>query len=169
MDTTSASGSGPQSWLDWLDDSRLGWAMRSELWLYPIVEVVHIIGFVVLVGSVFMFDLRVLGLSKDIPVTALARHLLRWSVAALVLIVPAGLMMFTAHPHDFATNNIFILKLCLIATAGINAALFHVGVYRSVARWNTDIAAPAIAKVQAVLSMGLWVTVVLCGRLLAYT
>lgn len=170
MDTLSSrAGTGPQSWLDWLDDSRLGWAMRSELWLYPIVEVVHIIGFVVLVGSVFMFDLRVLGLSKDIPVTALARHLLRWSVAALVLIVPAGLMMFTAHPHDFATNNIFILKLCLIATAGINAALFHVGVYRSVARWNTDIAAPAMAKVQAVLSMGLWVTVVLCGRLLAYT
>jgi hypothetical protein len=170
MDTLSGrAGTGPQSWLDWLDDSRLGWAMRSELWLYPIVEVVHIIGFVVLVGSVFMFDLRVLGLSKDIPVTALARHLLRWSVAALVLIVPAGLMMFTAHPHDFATNNIFILKLCLIATAGLNAALFHVGVYRSVARWNTDIAAPAMAKVQAVLSMGLWVTVVLCGRLLAYT
>lgn len=169
MDTTSASGSGPQSWLDWLDDSRLGWAMRGELWLYPIVEVVHIIGFVVLVGSVVMFDLRVLGLSKDIAVTALARHLLRWSVAALVLIVPAGLMMFTAHPHDFATNNIFILKLCLIATAGLNAALFHVGVYRSVSQWNTGVAAPAIAKVQAVLSMGLWVTVVLCGRLLAYT
>ncbi|MGF6401317.1 hypothetical protein ABH905_004983 [Pseudomonas frederiksbergensis] len=170
MDTTSArAGTGPDSWLDWLDDSRLGLAMRSELWLYPIVEVVHIIGFVVLVGSVFMFDLRVLGLSKDIPVTALARHLLRWSVAALILIVPAGLMMFTAHPHDFATNNIFILKLCLIATAGLNAALFHVGVYRSVTQWNTDIAAPAMAKVQAALSMGLWVTVVLCGRLLAYT
>ncbi|MGF6487671.1 DUF6644 family protein [Pseudomonas frederiksbergensis] len=170
MDTTSArAGTGPDSWLDWLDDSRLGLAMRSELWLYPIVEVVHIIGFVVLVGSVFMFDLRVLGLSKDIPVTALARHLLRWSVAALVLIVPAGLMMFSAHPHDFANNDIFILKLCLIATAGLNAALFHVGVYRSVAQWNTDIAAPAMAKVQAVLSMGLWVTVVLCGRLLAYT
>ena len=170
MDTTSVSGgSGPQSWLDWLDDSRLGLAMRGELWLYPIIEVVHIIGFVVLVGSVFMFDLRVLGLSKDIAVTALARHLLRWSVAALVLIVPAGLMMFTAHPHDFATNNIFILKLSLIATAGINAALFHIGVYRSVSRWNTGVAAPAIAKVQAVLSMGLWVTVVLCGRLLAYT
>ncbi|KNH19855.1 hypothetical protein ACS77_25400 [Pseudomonas syringae] len=170
MDTTSAgAGTGPESWLDWLDDSRLGLAMRSELWLYPIVEVVHIIGFVLLVGSVVMFDLRVLGLSKDIPVTALARHLLRWSVAALVLIVPAGLMMFTAHPHDFATNNIFILKLCLIATAGINAGLFHVGVYRSVARWNTGIAAPAIARVQAVLSMGLWGTVVLCGRLLAYT
>ena len=168
MDTTTTSGPG-SNWLDWMNDSPLGAAMRGELWLYPMVEVVHIIGFIVLVGSVVMFDLRVLGLSKDIQVTALARHLLTWSIAALLLIVPAGLMMFSAHPHDFASNDIFILKLCLIATAGLNAVLFHVGVYRSVAQWNTGAAAPGVAKLQALFSMVLWVSVVLCGRLLAYT
>ncbi len=157
------------SWLDWVGDSQLGAAMRGDLWLYPMVEVAHIIGFAVLVGSVVMFDLRVLGLSKNIAVTDLARHLLTWSVAALLLIVPAGLMMFSAHPHDFASNGVFILKLCLIATAGLNAALFHVGVYRSVHQWNTAVAAPGIAKCQALLSIALWFTVVLCGRLLAYT
>jgi hypothetical protein len=167
--TGTSGGSGPDSWLDWVGDSPLALAMRNELWLYPMVEVVHIIGFAVLVGSVVMFDLRVLGLSRDIPVTALARHLLTWAVAALLLIVPAGLMMFSAHPHDFASNGVFILKLCLIGTAGVNAALFHVGVYRSVTRWNTGAAAPGIAKIQAMLSIALWITVVLCGRLLAYT
>ncbi|RJG06919.1 hypothetical protein D3870_13745 [Noviherbaspirillum cavernae] len=160
---------GQAGWLDWIANSAIGVAMRSELWLYPIVEVVHIIGFAVLVGSVVMFDLRVLGLSKDIAVTALARHLLRWGVTALLLIVPAGLLMFSAHPHDFASNEVFILKLSLIGIAGINAAVFHLGVYRSVSRWNTGAAAPGTAKVQAALSMVLWVTVVLCGRLLAYT
>lgn len=169
METTTTSGPGSTSWLDWMNDSPLGAAMRGELWLYPMVEVVHIIGFIVLVGSVVMFDLRVLGLSKDIQVTALARHLLTWSIAALLLIVPAGLMMFSAHPHDFASNDIFILKLCLIATAGLNAVLFHVGVYRSVEQWNTGAAAPGVAKLQALFSMALWVSVVLCGRLLAYT
>jgi hypothetical protein len=94
---------------------------------------------------------------------------LTWSIAALLLVVPAGLMMFSAHPHDFASNGVFILKLCLIAAAGINAALFHVGVYRSVDRWNTAVAAPGIAKIQALFSIALWVTVILCGRLLAYT
>ena len=163
------AGSGANVWLDWLDASPVGSAMRSDLWLYPLVEVVHIIGFAVLVGSVVMFDLRVLGLSREIAVTALARHLLRFALAALLLIVPAGLMMFSAHPHDFAGNNVFLLKLSLIAIAGINAALFHVGVYRSVNRWNTGVAAPAIAKIQAMLSIGLWLCVVLCGRLLAYT
>ena len=165
----SSVGTAPDSWLDWVGDSQLGAAMRGDLWLYPMVEVVHILGFSVLFGAVLMFDLRVLGLSKNIEVTALARHLLTWSIAALLLVVPAGLMMFSAHPHDFASNGVFILKLCLIAAAGINAALFHVGVYRSVDRWNTAIAAPGIAKIQALFSIALWVTVILCGRLLAYT
>lgn len=158
-----------QGWMDRLSDSSLALAMRSELWLYPLVEVVHIIGFSILVGAVVMFDLRLLGLSKGIAVTALARHLLPWAVAALLLIVPAGLMMFSAHPHDFAGNNVFILKLCLIAAAGLNALLFHVGTYRSVEQWNTGHKTPGLARTQALVSMVLWISVILCGRLLAYT
>ncbi|QKJ36355.1 DUF6644 family protein [Pseudomonas sp. MPDS] len=163
------AGNDPQGWLDQLEGSSLALAMRGELWLYPLVEVVHIIGFSLLVGAVVMFDLRVLGVSKDIAVTALARHLLPWALAALLLIVPAGLMMFSAHPHDFAGNGVFILKLCLIAAAGLNALAFHLGIYRTVSQWNTASAAPGLAKAQAVLSVAIWFTVVLCGRLLAYT
>ncbi|MDD2034097.1 hypothetical protein PSH91_11620 [Pseudomonas sp. FP1154] len=163
------AGNDPQGWLDQLEGSSLALAMRGELWLYPLVEVVHIIGFSLLVGAVVMFDLRVLGVSKDIAVTALARHLLPWALAALLLIVPAGLMMFSAHPHDFAGNGVFILKLCLIAAAGLNALVFHLGIYRTVSQWNTASAAPGLAKAQAVLSVAIWFTVVLCGRLLAYT
>lgn len=163
------AGNDPQGWLDQLEGSSLALAMRGELWLYPLVEVVHIIGFSLLVGAVVMFDLRVLGVSKDIAVTALARHLLPWALAALLLIVPAGLMMFSAHPHDFAGNGVFILKLCLIAAAGLNALVFHLGIYRTVSQWNTASAAPGLAKAQTVLSVAIWFTVVLCGRLLAYT
>jgi hypothetical protein len=162
-------GSVAQGWLNRLGESSLALAMRSELWLYPLVEVVHIIGFSLLVGAVVMFDLRVLGLSRDIAVTALARHLLTWAVGALLLIVPAGLMMFSAHPHDFAGNNVFVLKLCLIAVAGINALLFHAGTYRSVEQWNTGRKAPGQARVQALVSIALWIAIIFCGRLLAYT
>ncbi|WP_434563457.1 hypothetical protein J3P95_12255 [Pseudomonas sp. Z5-35] len=165
----TASAAAPRGWMDQLGDSSLALAMRSELWLYPLVEVVHIIGFSLLVGAVVMFDLRLLGLSKDIAVSALARHLLTWAVAALVLIVPAGLMMFSAHPHDFAGNSVFLLKLCLIAAAGINALLFHIGAYRSVEQWNTGRTTPSLAKAQALLSIVLWIAVIFCGRLLAYT
>lgn len=155
--------------LGWLQATPLSLAMRTSLWLYPIIEIVHIVGFVMLVGAIAMFDLRVLGWSRFLPVQGLGRHLLLWSVAGLVLIVPAGLMMFSAHPREFIDNRTFLIKLSLIAVAGINALLFHVGVYRSVAQWNENVPAPALAKVHAVASLVIWVAVICCGRLLAYT
>lgn len=64
------------AWLMWLEHSALAVAMRNWIWLYPIVEIVHILGIVLLAGSTFMFDLRLLGLSRHVRVTDMARHLL---------------------------------------------------------------------------------------------
>jgi hypothetical protein len=165
--TAGMEGSG---WLGWLGSSALSHWMRGNLWAYPMVEVVHIFGFTLLVGTVVAFDLRLLGASRNsLAVQPLARHLLPWSVAALLLIVPAGVMMFSAHPHDFYENNVFRLKLALIAAAGLNALVFHLGVYRRVAQWDQGRPAPALAKVHAVVSMLIWLAVICCGRLLAYT
>jgi hypothetical protein len=155
--------------LGWLAATELARSMRGSLWMYPIVEIVHIVGIVLLVGSVAMFDLRVLGFARSLPLRTLGRYLLPWSVAGLALIVPAGLMMFSAHPHDFVGNKVFQLKLSLIGVAGINALLFHMGVYRSVQSWNTGVPAPALAQVQALASLAIWIAVISCGRLLAYT
>ncbi|MDB5931863.1 MAG: hypothetical protein JWR60_3570 [Polaromonas sp.] len=155
--------------LGWLEATPLSAAMRGSLWLYPIVEIFHISGFVMLVGAAAMFDLRLLGWSRLLPVQALARHLLPWSVASVLLVVPAGLLMFSAHPHDFIGNRVFQLKLALIALAGLNALAFHLGIYRSVGQWNANVAAPAVARLQALASLALWLAVISCGRLLAYT
>jgi hypothetical protein len=143
-------------------------AMREELWLYPAVEIVHIIGFSILVGSVVMFDLRVLGLSRQISVRALARHLLPWSVAALLIIVPTGLLMFSAHAGDFLGNRAFQLKMALLLTAGMNAAIFHTGPFQSAATWDTHATAPLGARVSVALSLAIWFSIIACGRLLAY-
>jgi hypothetical protein len=153
----------------WLAATPVAEAMREGVWLYPLVETVHIAGFSILVGAVAMFDLRVLGCARSLPVRALGAHLLPWAVASLLLVVPAGLLMFASQPADFIGNPTFALKLALIACAGINAALFHVGVYRGVAGWDVATAAPLLAKAQAALSLLLWVGVIGCGRLLAYT
>lgn len=155
--------------LTWLDTTQLAGAMRGSIWMYPIVEIVHIVGIVLLVGSVAMFDLRVLGFARFLPVRALGRHLLPWSVASLGLVVPAGLMMFSAHPHDLVGNQVFVLKLLLIGVAGLNALLFHAGVYRSVAAWDAGKPAPAMARAHALASLAIWIAVICCGRLLAYT
>jgi hypothetical protein len=151
-----------------LESMPLAVAMRQELWLYPAVEIVHIAGLAVLVGSIVVLDLRLLGFSRSIPVSALTRHVLPWTIAAFMLIVPTGLLMFTAHAADFLTNRAFQLKLLLIMLAGLNAALFHVGTYRSVALWDRDAAPPARARAHAAVSLLLWFSVISCGRLLAY-
>lgn len=155
--------------LGYLEATPLALAMRERLWLYPVVEIIHITGFAILVGSVAMFDLRVLGFSRALPVQALGRHLLPWALAALALIVPAGLLMFSAHPHDFASSRVFQLKLALIGAAGINAALFHAGQWRGAVNWNQGAQAPLAARAHAVASLFIWVAVIACGRLLAYT
>jgi hypothetical protein len=71
--------------------------MRQWLWLYPSVEIVHITGIALLFGSIAVLDLRLLGLSRSIPVKSLTRHVLPWTAASFLLIVPSGLMMFIAH------------------------------------------------------------------------
>ena len=152
-----------------LNGGALGHLMRSATWLYPVVEIVHIVGFVLLVGSVLMFDFRLLGLNRQLPLTLMARHLLRWSMASLLLVVPAGLLMFSTQPQDFIGNRVFLLKMTLIMTAGINAAIFHTGVWQGVRDWDSGKAAPVPARAHAVLSMVLWLGVIACGRLLAYT
>jgi len=156
------------AWLTWLETSGVAVAMRQWLWLYPAVEICHILGFVVLVGAAVMFDLRLLGLSRRLPVRDLARHLLPWSRAGLGLVVPSGVAMFAAHATEWAVNRAFWLKLALLVAAGLNALAFDRGVFRSVAVWNRDVPAPAPAKATAIVSLVLWAGVISCGRLLAY-
>ncbi len=115
-----------------------------------------------------MFDLRLLGLSKMLPVRALARHTLPWSAGALLLIVPTGLLMFIAHAGDFINNPAFVTKMLLLFCAATNAAVFHAGVFRGVAGWDSAAATPAAAKIHALISLLIWLGVLSCGRLLAY-
>ena len=139
--------------------------LRDDPWLYPAVEIAHIVGFSVLVGAVAMFDLRLLGFGRALPLAALARYLLPWSWAALALIVPSGLLMFSTQP-ELLDNRVFLLKLALIAAAGLNALVFHTGAWRHAARWHDAI--PIVARLHACLSLLLWIGVIACGRLLAY-
>jgi hypothetical protein len=152
----------------WIEQWPLAVAMRQELWLYPSVEILHILGFVTLVGSIAMLDLRLLGLSRQLSVRALSRHLLPWTLGALIVIVPTGLLMFLAHATDFISNSAFALKLTLISGACLNAVAFHLGPFRSVAQWDSGTATPPVARIHAALSLILWMGVITCGRLLAY-
>lgn len=152
-----------------IEGSALGVAMRQSLWLYPAVEIAHLAGIGLLFGSIAILDLRLLGLSRNLPLRRLAAHVLPWTAASFLLIVPSGLAMFTAHAGDLIASPVFALKMGLILAAGVNAALFHAGAMRTASDWDVNRAPPRAARVAAGLSLLLWFSVIACGRLLAYT
>lgn len=154
--------------LVWLESSGFAAAMRQWLWLYPIVEIVHVTGIALLVGSIAMLDLRVLGLSRTLPLDRLARHVLPWSLTGFVIIVLSGSMMFSAHATEFWGNPAFAVKMTLIALAGLNALWFHFGALRNITTDGSSAPPPAKAKVAAGVSLLVWIGVISCGRLLAY-
>jgi hypothetical protein len=150
-----------------IEASALGQAMRQWLWLYPIVETIHITGIGLLFGSIAVLDLRLLGFSKEIPIRQLAWHVLPWTAAAFLLIVPSGFAMFTAHASEFIASPVFAVKMGLIMAASVNAAIFHAGVFRSSKAWDVG-PPPAAARIAASVSLLVWISVIACGRLLAY-
>jgi hypothetical protein len=155
-----------------IEASALGQAMRQWLWLYPSVEIVHIVGIALLFGSIAVMDLRLLGFGKGISARGLAWHVLPWSAASFLLIVPSGLLMFIAHASDLISSPVFALKMCLILAGGANAALFHATVFRSAAVWDSEdlraLGTPPSVRAFAGISLAIWIGVIACGRLLAY-
>ena len=155
-----------------IEASSLGVAMRQWLWLYPSVEIVHITGIALLFGSIAVLDLRLLGVSRELSARKLAGHVLPWTAASFLLIVPSGLMMFTAHASDFIQSGVFVLKMGLILAAGLNAALFHAITFRTADVWDAEemrkLPPPPSARLAGALSLLLWISVIACGRLLAY-
>lgn len=158
----------PLSWLQWLEDSSWSSAIRQSAWLYPALEIVHIIGIVLLVGPAFLFDIRMLGFSKNLPISLLEKHLLTWSMRAVILVVPSGLLLFITNAAALGHDPVFYTKLMVIVIAGINAWIFHKIILKTVPSWNTGVPAPVSAKITALVSIIAWITVIACGRLLAY-
>ena len=142
--------------------------IRTSAWAYPAVETVHIVALALLFGSIVVVDLRVLGVSRTLPLTLLARHALPFTLLAFLLAVATGSLLFLAHADDLIGNRVFILKMLLISFAGVNAAMFHVGPYVQVASWDSGVAAPAPAQACAAVSIMLWLGVIACGRWIAY-
>jgi len=150
----------------WMAATAPARAMRENAWLYPLVETAHILGFVLLVGAVAMFDLRLLGFGRWLPPRELARHLLPWSAGSFLLVAPSGLLLFSAQAADMLANPVFLLKMGLVVAAALNAAAFHASRW-----WRTAgiaDAPPFGARLHAALSLACWATVIACGRLLAY-
>lgn len=139
--------------------SAFAW-IASHPWLYPGLSVVHVAGVALLLGNLVLLELRIWGLGAALPVQPLARLALTLSLVGFGLAAGSGFLMFASQADDLLANRIFVVKIGLVATAGLNAAVFH-GRGGLVRR-------DALARGQTLLSLGLWLAVIICGRWIAY-
>lgn len=135
-------------------------AILRSAWAYPVLEVVHIVGIGLLLGSLVVFELHVWGRGRVLDARALQRLALPVTLAGFALAAASGLVMFAAQAGELLGNRAFVWKMGLLLAAGVNAAAFHArgGVAR----------ADRLARIQTALSLGLWVLVIACGRFIAY-
>lgn len=151
-----------------LQDSALGQAMRQSLYLYPAVEIVHLLSIALLVGSILALDLRLVGWRVVSPTWPLARHLLPVAVTGFVFAVLSGLMLFTTEAASLFFNPAFRIKIALLLMAGLNALLLHRGAWREIGQWSGEPRPPGRVRVAGALSALLWIGVLSFGRLIAY-
>ncbi len=146
--------------ITWRDNAQAMQWVQSSAFVYPLLEATHIVGIALLLGSLLVFELRVWGHGASLDPVALARLALPVTVAGFGLAAASGLVMFASQAGDILTNRAFVLKMFLLMLAGLNAVWFH-------GRGALE-AGDRLARAQTVLSLGLWIGVIICGRWIAY-
>lgn len=150
--------------------------LTNNTWGWPLCEILHFVGLILLFGAVGTFDLRLLGLGKGIGLSVLNR-LVPWGVFGFILCVVTGLIFVTGieanvptHPYVVLKENVWLqLKLVCIGLAGVNLALFHAtGMARVVETLGPSDDAPPLARVMGAASLLLWMGVVYFGRLIPW-
>ena len=132
----------------------------------PLLRVVHVFGACVLAGGVVLFDLRVLGLNRSVPVRALARHLLPPALIATALMLPTGLVMLVTRATELLLSGVFLAKMLLLFGLALVAVTFQLGPWRTAQGWDAGATAPPAARLLALVSLLGWLAVLACGALL---
>lgn len=143
-------------------------AILASGWLLPAAGIAHLWSVLLVAGAAILFDLRVLGLIQAAPVRTVARQLLPWSLVGSVIAVPAGLILVAGRPEEVLAHPAFLLKMGLLSLLALNAVAFHLGP-ASAALVPDARTVPALARMQALLSLCLWLAVLACARALGHS
>lgn len=154
-----------------LEYSSLGIFIAESGWAFPTIETLHVIALVTVVGTIMVMDLRLLGFaSRGRTVRQMTADTLPWTWAGFILALVTGLLLFTSKAGTYMMNPYFLLKMILLALAGLNMLLFHFLTYKSVDKWDDGTAViPTGAKVAGILSLVFWFTIVFLGRAIGFT
>lgn len=141
---------------------------QQEPWLWPLMQSLHYVGGSLLLGTVGLFDLRLLGMAKGIAPGAMHR-LIRFGIAGWCLNLMLGIVFFFGHPDQYFYNNAFRLKMTFMAVAGLNILAFYgTDTFAQMKKLQPGAAAPTRMKVIAATSLAMWVAILVCGRLITF-
>jgi uncharacterized protein DUF6644 len=146
-----------------LQYSTLLTAMRASAWFFPVIASIHLMGLALIGGAVLIVDLRLLGLGlRHEPVSKVARDAERWLVVSVAILLPTGILQFMC----FAATKYYYLTAFWVKMAALALALlFTFSVRRAVVRAERSVR-PVFSKLVALISISLWSTVAIAGRLI---
>jgi hypothetical protein len=149
----------------WFEATAIGTVVRESLWLFPVIECVHLLGLALLGGAVLVVDLRLLGLGlRSQPVAELARKLHPWLAGALGTMIATGLPLMLSEAIKCYYSPPFWYKMGFL----LLATLFTFSVRRRVTAAEAGQVRPIFQKLTAVVSLGLWFGVGFSGRWIAF-
>jgi len=150
---------------EWCEASWLGNAIRDSLWLFPVIEAVHLLGLCLLGGAILLVDLRLLGAGlRRYPVQQIAREASRWLLIAIVVMLATGTALFLSESVKCYYSQAFWVKITTLPVA----LLFTYLVRQRVAMRAGD-APTGTTKVVAALSLMMWFTVAAAGRWIGFS
>ena len=138
--------------------------------LFPLLECVHVLAVVTVVGAIAIVDLRLLGLrARGRHVQELLHQFVPVTLGAFAVGFVAGALMFIAKPDTYLANAFFLVKMLLLAMAGANAITFHLLFSRDLAGVGPGVAAPLPARLSGLFSLSAWIAIIACGRWIGFT
>src|SRR5438876_212965 len=153
---------------EWLSQTSFSLAIQTHLWVIPTVQSIHIVGIGVVVGSVFMMDLRVLGWAgRDQSLLETVDRFGPWLSGALCVLLVTGLLMVVGEPARELLAFSFWFKMCLVATGTLIAAAFQIALRRNARQWEESLVRRWTTKSLAILTLFIWVGIIILGRLIA--
>jgi hypothetical protein len=150
-----------------LESTELARTIRASAWMWQTLETLHFIGMSVLIGTVGLFDLRLLGFARGVPYDAFHR-LIPLGIAGFALNAATGALFLTGYPDQYLFNAAFQVKVALFLVAGLNVALFYAGTFAALRALGPDDPPPPGARVAGAVSLCAWIGVMAAGRLLTF-
>ena len=144
-----------------LEQSWLGHLGRHSAWLFTIDNVLHVLGAALVVGSIAVFDIKLIRDPANAP--DVGRVALPLAALGLAIQIPTGIVLLAVEAKSLGVNPAFYVKMAFIALGIANLAFFHVKY-----GWLGGGALPESARVHGVVSLLAWVMVLIAGRMIAY-